>query len=95
VIEAGDLADAINRLKGENTKDIIVYGGISFVKSLNRRHLVDEFHLFVNPVALGGGRSVFSDLDSLLRLELKKSIGFRAAVCCCTMIYRDPPSVDP
>lgn len=77
-IETGDLADAINRLKGDNTKDIIVYGGVSFVKSLIRRHLVDEFHLFVNPVALGGGKSVFSDLDSLLRLELKKSIGFKS-----------------
>ena len=78
VIETGDLADAINRLKGENTKDILVYGGVSFVQSLIRRHLVDELHLFVNPVALGGGRSVFSDLDSLLRLELKKSIGFKS-----------------
>ena len=78
VIETGDVADAINRLKGENAKDIIVYGGVSFVKSLIRRHLVDEFHLFVNPVALGDGRSVFSDLGSLLRLELKKSIGFKS-----------------
>jgi dihydrofolate reductase len=78
VIETGDLAEAINRIKRENAKDIIVYGGVSFVESLIRRNLVDEFHLFVNPVALGNGRSVFSDLDSLLRLELKKSIGFKS-----------------
>ena len=78
VIETGDLADAINRLKAQNTKDIIVYGGVSFVKSLIRLHLVDEFHLFVNPMALGDGRSVFTDLGSPLRLELKKSIGFKS-----------------
>jgi len=75
-IETGDLADAITALKRENTKDIIVYGGVSFVESLISRHLVDEFHLFVNPMALGSGRSVFSGLTDLLRLELRKSIGF-------------------
>ena len=78
VVETGDLADAINRLKSENDKDIIVYGGVSFVKSLIRRNLVDEFHLFVSSVALGSGRSVFSDLDGLLRLQLRKSIGFQS-----------------
>jgi len=77
-IETGDLADAINRLKAENAKHIIVYGGISFVRSLIRLHLVDEFHLFVNPLAMGNGKSVFSDLDGLLQLELRKSIGFRS-----------------
>ena len=77
-IETGDLVNAINRLKEQSAKDIIVYGGISFVQSLIRHHLVDEFHLFVNPIALGKGRSVFSGLDSLLRLKLKKSIGFNS-----------------
>ena len=75
-IETGDLAEAINGLKRENTRDIIVYGGVSFVESLISRQLIDEFHLFVNPVVLGSGRSVFSDLPDLFRLELKKSIGF-------------------
>jgi dihydrofolate reductase len=77
-IETGDLTDTINRLKEQSTKDIIVYGGVSFVKSLIRQHLIDEFHLFVNPIALGNGGSVFSGLDELLRLELKKSIGFKS-----------------
>ena len=77
-IETGDLVNAINRLKEQSAKDIIVYGGISFVQSLIRHDLVDEFHLFVNPIALGKGRSVFSGLDSLLRLKLKKSIGFNS-----------------
>jgi len=78
VIETGDLAEAINRLKRENEKDIIVYGGVSFVQSLVRRRLVDEFHLFVNPIAMGKGRSVFSDLDGLLKLDLRKSLGFKS-----------------
>jgi len=78
VIETGDLAEAINRLKRENEKDIIVYGGVSFVQSLVRQRLVDELHLFVNPMALGRGESVFSELDGLLKLDLKKSLGFKS-----------------
>jgi len=77
-IETGDLVSAINRLKEQNGKDIIVYGGISFVRSLIRHHLVDELHLFVNPVALGSGQSIFSGLEDLLRLRLQKSIGFNS-----------------
>ena len=78
VIETGDLAEVINRLKRENEKDIIVYGGVSFVQSLVRLNLIDEFHLFVNPMALGRGKSVFSELDGLLKLDLKKSLGFKS-----------------
>jgi len=78
VIETGDLAEAIDRLKAENEKDIIVYGGVSFVQSLIRQHLIDELHLFVNPVALGRGQSVFSALGGPSRLELRKSLGFNS-----------------
>ena len=78
VLETGDLTDAVNRLKGENKQDIIVYGGVSFVKDLVRRRLVDEFHLLVDPLALGSGGSVFSGLESPLRLEFRKSIGFKS-----------------
>ncbi len=74
VVETGELVEAIMRLKRENAKDIIVYGGIAFVSSLVKAHLIDEFHLFVNPVALGKGKSIFSGLHSPLPLKLEKSI---------------------
>lgn len=73
-INKGDLVEEIRRLKSKNTKDIIVYGGISFVSSLVRESLIDEFHLFVNPVARGNGESVFNELENPMKLELKKSI---------------------
>ena len=44
-------------VKSEKGKDIIVYGGPAFASSLIRAGLIDEFHLFVNPAALGKGRS--------------------------------------
>ena len=45
--------DEINKLKKQCGKDIIVYGGSSFVADLAKEKLIDKFFLFVNPVALG------------------------------------------
>jgi dihydrofolate reductase len=79
-IEKGDLAKAIGRLKSAGKKDIIVYGGISFVSALVKARLIDEFHLFVNPVALGQGDRIFGDLSSAQQLRLVKSIAYKGGV---------------
>jgi dihydrofolate reductase len=70
----GDLTDEITNLKKQKGKDIIVYGGSSFVSSLIREGLIDEFHFFINPIALGKGVSAFGQLTNWQQLELKKSI---------------------
>src|SRR3989337_1282341 len=61
----GNLVEEIKKLKGQQGKDIIVYGGTSFVSALIKEGLIDELHLFVNPVALGKGESIFSSLENL------------------------------
>ena len=58
-VENGDLREAVTRLKGQPGKDIVVYGGASFVSSLIKAGLIDELNLFVNPVAIGDGMRVF------------------------------------
>lgn len=50
--------------------DIIVYGGASFVSGLFQQGLLDEFHLFINPVAIGKGLSVFNNLLQNRKLKL-------------------------
>lgn len=52
-IATGNLADEIRKLKNQNGKDIIVYGGASFDSSLIKVRLIDEFHLFINPASMG------------------------------------------
>ncbi|MCU1294063.1 MAG: deaminase, partial [Bryobacterales bacterium] len=51
-------------------------GGSSFVSALIKERLVDEFHLFVNPVVLGKGIPVFSELEDWQALKLKKSVAY-------------------
>ncbi len=55
VLAKGDLAEEINKLKNQNGKDIIVYGGATFVSSLIKAGLIEEYHLFINPTAIGYG----------------------------------------
>ncbi len=74
VVERGDLAEAIARLKRDGGRDIVVYGGVSFVSALVARGLIDEFHLFVNPVAAGTGQSIFAELGHPRKLRLQRSI---------------------
>ncbi|RYY60825.1 MAG: dihydrofolate reductase [Chitinophagaceae bacterium] len=62
---AGDLAEEVARLKGQEGKDLMVYGGASFVSALIDAGLIDELHLFVNPTAIGSGLSIFSGRSRL------------------------------
>ena len=59
--ENGDMTEAVNQLKRVPGKDIVVYGGATFVSSLIENGLIDELNFFVNPVAIGNGMRVFKD----------------------------------
>jgi dihydrofolate reductase len=59
-VENGDMANAVEQLRSRPGKDLIVYGGATFVTSLLEHGLIDELNLFVNPVAIGHGMRIFS-----------------------------------
>jgi dihydrofolate reductase len=67
-VENGDLAAAVQALKKQPGKDIIVYGGADFVSSLISQDLIDEYFIFINPVAIGSGLSIFKE-KKLLKLD--------------------------
>ena len=48
----GNLADEMAKLKNQNGKDILVYGGAGFVSSLIAGGHIDEFYFFVIPVMI-------------------------------------------
>jgi dihydrofolate reductase len=58
-VENGNLVDAVKQLKSRPGKDIVVYGGATFVSSLIEHGVIDEMNFFVNPVAIGSGMRVF------------------------------------
>jgi dihydrofolate reductase len=79
-IATGDLRDEINKLKSQNGRDMIVYGGATFDSSLIKAGLIDEFHLFINPAAIGNGLTIFKDLNEIQKFNLVKSIAFDCGI---------------
>jgi dihydrofolate reductase len=50
--------EEIRKLKHQPGKDIYAVGGATLVGSLMNAGLVDELHLMVNPLVLGGGKAL-------------------------------------
>ena len=44
-------------------KDIRIGGGVGTVRQYLKARLIDEMHLAVSPLLLGGGEALLSDLD--------------------------------
>jgi dihydrofolate reductase len=72
-ISKGDLKDEITKLKSQDGKDILVYGGASFNSSLIKEKLIDEFYLLVVPIVLGSGKTIFKDFKEIQKLTLIES----------------------
>ena len=75
-IARGDLAEEIAALKSESGGEIMAHGGATFVQSLSRLGLIDEYCLVILPVALGNGLPLFKDLAKPLRLDLAEGKSF-------------------
>ncbi|MDX2212268.1 MAG: dihydrofolate reductase family protein [Oculatellaceae cyanobacterium bins.114] len=80
MLAKGDLVDEITQLKKQAGNDIIVYGGATFVSALIQHKLIDEFHLFINPVAIGSGMTIFRELERKQDLTLIKATSFECGV---------------
>jgi dihydrofolate reductase len=75
-----DIRQQIHHLKQQEGKDILVYGGASFLSSLIQGGYVDEFHLLINPVVLGKGLPIFNRLPSPKSLHLTNAKTFHCGV---------------
>lgn len=69
----GNLAEEIAALKKQNGKDILVFGGADFVSSLIKGGLIDEYHLIINPTAMGNGMTIFNSLDGIQKFTPTQS----------------------
>jgi dihydrofolate reductase len=62
-------ADEIANLKNQSGKSMLVSGSISIGQELSDAEVVDEYHIIVCPVVLGGGRRLFPE-ETSKQLEL-------------------------
>ena len=61
IIRGVDLVEKVTELREQPGGDIYVYGSLTLVRSLLAVHLVDELVLMVEPVTLGGGKTLFPE----------------------------------
>jgi dihydrofolate reductase len=84
-IAGGDTAEEIAKLKEEPGGEIVAHGGFSFTQSLVKLGLVDELRLYIFPVALGRGVSIFGTVDDLAEYELTLNRRFPSGVVLQTL----------
>jgi len=70
---ANDIVEEVKELKNEPGKDILIYGGAGIVASFIKENLIDEYHLFINPVIIGKGKTIFSNVHENMNLKLVKA----------------------
>lgn len=65
-----ELSEEITALKNQERKDILVYGGASFVSELLLGEHIDEFYFLVIPELIGKGMRIFDLLEKRQKLSL-------------------------
>lgn len=66
----GGIIDEIKKLKAKPGKNIVLWGSISLAQTLMRENLIDEYHIQLCPIRLGGGKRLFPEELDTADLEL-------------------------
>ena len=78
-LERGDPVAVVTRLKEQPGPDLEV-GGAQLASALIQAGLVDEFHIFVQPIILGAGRPIYPALNEAVRLKLVETRTFHTGI---------------
>jgi dihydrofolate reductase len=65
----GNLLSEVTALKALPGKDLLLTGGADLAGALSGLGLIDEYHVAVHPVVLGGGRRLFAEPEQRLNLR--------------------------
>jgi dihydrofolate reductase len=91
-IERAFDAEAVRRLKAKADRDLTV-GGPELAAQAIEAGLVDEYHLFLVPVIVGGGKHSLPDTSVRVKLELQDERRFRNGTMYLS--YRDRSAAQP
>jgi dihydrofolate reductase len=81
---AGNVVEALSKLKQQPGKNINVVGSATLVRSLLREGLLDELQLLVCPIILGSGRRLFEGGSDEVPLKLADAKTFSGGVLYLT-----------
>ncbi len=75
-----NLPDKINVIKQQAGPDILLFGSPTATHSLIQLGLIDGYWLFVNPIILGQGIPLFTDIKDKIKLKLMNTRQFNCGV---------------
>ena len=73
----GNIVSEVRKMKDEPGPGMAILGSGSIVAQLALEHLIDEYQMMVDPVALGKGRTMFEGIQEKLTLRLTKTRTFK------------------
>ena len=65
-----NVAEAIQKMKEQPGKNLILYAGANIASTFIQDGLVDDYRLRIHPVVLGGGKPLFKDIQARIPLTL-------------------------
>ena len=80
IVDGDHLAETVAELRARPGTKHLLYASAVLAATFMRLDLIDEYWLFVNPVALGGGTSLFGQLDAPVELSLVEARTFDGAI---------------
>ncbi len=83
IIRGADLLDKVARLRERPGGDLYVYGSLSVARALLGTGLVDELILMIEPITLGGGKTLFPADGGMRRFELISAATTATGVQVC------------
>jgi len=84
VIRGGDLISTVSDMRNKPGGDIYIYGSLSVVRALLTARLVDELVLMIEPITLGGGKTLFPTDNEARKFELISAQTAATGVQVCT-----------
>ncbi len=86
LLPGNDAAAEVRQLKEQHEGVLGMMGSSQLSRTLTEAGLVDEYRLMIEPVLLGGGKTVFPTEGEKRPLELVRTTTAASGVLCC--VYR-------
>jgi dihydrofolate reductase len=83
IIRGSELVEKVSELRAQPGGYIYVYGSLTLVRSLLAAGLVDELVLFIEPITLGGGKTLFPTDGEARKFELISAQTAKTGVQVC------------
>ncbi|MGZ4709408.1 MAG: dihydrofolate reductase family protein, partial [Acidimicrobiales bacterium] len=80
----------VSALRAQPGGDVYIYGSLTLVRALLTAGLIDELVLMIEPITLGGGKTLFPTDDAARTFELISAQTTATGVQICR--YRPTPA---